>query len=116
MSAIDKVVAHYQAGFNHFEVPEWDTTVYFYPVSVGAQSRIRELVSDKANELQVNAAVVAINALDAQGQRLYSDEDMEKLVNEADREVVINVAARILGLLNPDGSEPDTVEQAKKNS
>jgi len=103
---------HYQnriKEMSSFMVPEWDTTIYYRPVTTLAQeSQVIELARQNKT---VEAMVVTIinKARHEDGTPMFSKHDKATLLNEVDPNVVLRVAEKING-----GALPK-MEEIEKN-
>lgn len=95
-SAIDKVKAHYQKGLESHEVPEWGMTIWSYPLSIRDQLAIRDLIKASPEGFKSSAATVVVMAMNEKGERLFEDADYEDMISSADRDLVIDVASKLL--------------------
>jgi hypothetical protein len=97
MSAIDKVKAHFSGKKTRdMEVPEWGFKVYVKPINLTTRNQWNALSGgDNAHYLAIS---VAKGAVDKDGTRLFSDQDIESLMEASDGTVVGQVASFILGL------------------
>lgn len=80
-----------------FSVPEWDTTIYFRPVTTLAQeSQVVELA--KAGKTVEAMVVTIINkARHEDGTPMFTKHDKSALLNEVDPNVVLRIAEQING-------------------
>lgn len=112
-SVIQKATSHYQnqiAGeMRSFEVPEWETTIYYRPLSTLKQEA--EVVELTKQGKSVEALVVSIiaKARDAEGKLLFSKHDKHALMNEVDPNVILRVANQI------NGGDLPSIEDIEKN-
>lgn len=99
-SVLDRATKHYAAqikSMNSFEVPEWDTVIYYRPVSSLAQeAQVIELTRQNKT---VEALVLTIlnKARNEDGSLMFSKHDKNALMNEADPVVVLRIAEQING-------------------
>ena len=111
-SVLDKAKGHYQAQIkemNSFEVPEWETTIYFRKVTNLAQEA--EVVELTRRNKTVEAMVTTIvnKARDEDGKPIFTKHDKATLLNEVDPAVILRIAEKING-----GALPK-VEELEKN-
>ena len=112
-SVLDKATSHYRtqiAGeMKKFEVPEWDTTIYYRPLqTLRAEAEVVEL--SRAGKT-VEALVVSIinKARDEEGKMLFTKHDKATFMNEIDPNVILRVAGQI------NGGDLPGVEELEKN-
>lgn len=112
MSVLQKATAHFRAKLDgtmeSIEVPEWETTVYFYPTSsLKDESAILKLQQEgKTVEALVQSLIT--KARNADGTRMFTPADRVTLMNEVDPKIIIKVAGAINGV---DTDELDEVEK-----
>lgn len=84
-----------------FEVKEWNATIYYRPaMSFKEQSKIMELQqANKFSEALVETIIT--KAMDKDGNKVFSPADRVTLMNEADPNVVVRVAASLNGVNLP---------------
>lgn len=109
-----KILALDDAKLLPVEVPEWDTTVYLRVLS-GAE---RSSIDARAKQLEkagrpgdIAAFMVALTACEANGQRIFSDADVEALNNK--NGLVLDRLA--LAAAEHNGIGQAAVDAAKKN-
>lgn len=111
-NVLGNATKHYQnriKDMSSFEVPEWETTIYFRPVTTLAQeSQVIELARQNKT---VEAMVLTIvnKARHEDGTLMFGKHDKVTLLNEVDPNVVLRVAEQING-----GALPK-VEELEKN-
>lgn len=99
-SVIGKATEHYQnriKEMSSFEVPEWNTTIYFRSTTTLAQeSQVIELARQNKT---VEAMVLTImnKARHEDGTIMFSKHDKAALLNEVDPAVVLRIAEKING-------------------
>lgn len=92
-----------------FEVPEWDTTVYYYSTSsLKDESQIFQLQQD-GKTIEALIQSIILKARDENGKRLFVPADKSVLMNEVDPSVIFRVAAVV------NGSDEDSIEDIEKN-
>jgi hypothetical protein len=95
------------------EVPEWDATIYYWPVRdmnerLATEQHIKFADRTMADMRRLNMASVLSRARDERGERLFSDAD-ETALSDTDQDVVARIAGQ-MGL-----GEDLTIEEAEKN-
>ncbi len=104
-SILDNAKEHFNEQLNNelksFEVPEWKATVYYRPtMTFREQTKILDLqTSGKTSEALIETII--IKALDKDGKHLFNNADRVTLMNEADPNVVVKVAASLNGVNLP---------------
>jgi len=100
-SVLDKATSHYRtqlAGeLKSFEVPEWDTTIYYREITnLRSEQEVVELTKKGKS---VEALVVSIinKALDEEGMNLFKPTDRLTLMNQVDPNILLSVANKING-------------------
>lgn len=99
MSITDKISKHYMGAISgelkKTHVKEWELDVYYrltYPLNV--ESKVIEL-QQQGKTVEALVESIILKARDANGKRLFQDADRIKLLNEADPQVVIELASTI---------------------
>jgi hypothetical protein len=106
---IDNVVAHFDSQeIVKIEVPEWGDDdgpleIYAKPLTLQESKRLYKMSSNSDMEVMVYAIIN--KSLDADGNKLFTVADKDKLMNHADVGVVVKVASDILGSLSPEQAE-----------
>lgn len=98
MSAIDKVKAHWDSisGVQSLDVPEWQMTVYFSPLTMQEAQRLVK-VNDREGPLAAGVDTLIMKCLDAQGERLFTIADKPIFMRKADRRVIERIVNAISG-------------------
>jgi len=111
MSVLENVKLHYKSKLSgelqKMSVPEWKTDVYYKSAHAFAvESKIIELQqSGKTVEALVESVI--LKSLDPDGKPLFNKFDKATLMNEADPNVLMRIAA----VLNSTTSEYEAVEK-----
>jgi len=111
MKAIENAKKHFaEQDIKIIEVPEWGDEdqplkIYSKPLTLAETSKLYKM--SKEDDLTMMAYVLIYKALDENGDKLFSLEDKHALLNQVDREILVDVAQRIMG------QEP--IEDVKKN-
>lgn len=131
MAAIDQVVAHFKekCELKSFEVPEWGLDgkpleIFVEPFTLKQQEQVRKAQATKG-EAETLAFIIGHKAMDADRRKMFFGESM-KLLNQADPDVVADVALKIWNLargmpaeappeVDGDEFEDMTVDSIKKN-
>lgn len=88
----DAIAAHWNAmKRQRVEVPEWNTTIYYDPLSVAECDKLAPL---SANEQAVEALI--LKATDEAGNPIFTKADKMQLLNMASPTVVKRIATAIL--------------------
>lgn len=111
-NVLQKATNHYQnqiKNLQSFEVPEWETTIYYRPVTTLAQEA--EVIELAKVGKTVEAMVVTIinKARHEDGSRMFNKHDRNALLNEVDPNVILRISEKING-----GALPK-VEEMEKN-
>lgn len=111
MNLREMILAAQDAKLEPVEVPEWGVTVYVRRRTVGdciASRKSREAVEDDS-DVSFGTWLLSQVALDANGNRIFTDEDAKALLDKSDAAVgrVIDAHARVNGL------DTDTPEAPK---
>mgnify|MGYP003110302737 CR=1 FL=1 len=102
--AIDNVVAHFDAQETiSFEVAEWGDengpmVIYCKPLTLQESKKLYAMSNNI--DLEVMLYSIITKALDADGNKLFTIADKDKLLNNADVSVLAEVSAKILGTTN----------------
>lgn len=113
MSVLANATKHFRSRLDgtmqSFEVPEWETTVFFYPTSsLRDESSILKLQQEgKTVEALVQSLI--IKARNADGTKMFQPADRVTLMNEVDPKIIIKVAGAINGV------DTDELEDVEKN-
>lgn len=106
MSAIDKIVDHYDAqGLKKTYVPEWDLEIFSTPLVVKEQRSLLRTAKDDDLKFLVRALIM--KAMDKDGNKLFTIDDEPKLMGKCDSKVL----ARVVGEM----SASKTVEELEGN-
>ena len=111
MSAIDNAKKHFaEQDVRVIEVPEWGDEdeplkIYSKPLTLAETSKLYKM--SKEDDLTMMAYVLIYKALDENGDKLFDLGDKNALLNQVDREILVDVAQKIMG------QEP--IETIKKN-
>ena len=68
------------------EVPEWETTIHFRPISLKSQDCIYRL--SRENDLTALAETLIVRALDADGKPMFKKTDRVRLMREVDPAII----------------------------
>lgn len=111
MSILENVKSHYKSKLSgelqKMSVPEWKTDIFFkqaHPFAV--ESKIIEL-QQAGKTVEALVESVILKALDPEGKPLFNKFDKATLMNEADPNVLMRIAA----VLNATTSDYETVEK-----
>lgn len=108
MSVIEQITAHYSnTEIASVDVPEWGAggeplTIYWTPLTIREHGSITK--RSKGDISHFNIEVLLAKALDAEGNKLFTLEDKQKLLRAADARIIARVAEAILS----DVDDPDT--------
>lgn len=91
------------------EVPEWETTIYYYPTSsLKDESQIFQLQSE-GKTVEALVMSIILKARDEHGKRLFVAADRAQFMNEVDPTVIFRVAAEV------NGADRESIEDIEKN-
>ena len=111
MKAIERAKAHFaEQDVKVIEVAEWGEDdkplkIYSKPLTLAETSKLYKM--SKEDDLTMMAYVLIYKALDDNGDKLFDLGDKNALVNNVDREILVDVATQIMG--------QDSIEDTKKN-
>ena len=111
MKAIERAKAHFaEQDVKVIEVAEWGEDdkplkIYSKPLTLAETSKLYKM--SKEDDLTMMAYVLIYKALDENGDKLFDLGDKNALLNNVDREILVDVATQIMG--------QDTIEDTKKN-
>ena len=111
MKAIERAKAHFaEQDVKVIEVAEWGEDdkplkIYSKPLTLAETSKLYKM--SKEDDLTMMAYVLIYKALDDNGDKLFDLGDKNALLNNVDREILVDVATQIMG--------QDTIEDTKKN-
>lgn len=101
MSAIDNLVAHYKSkGTKTIEVPEWGEgdqamKIFCEPITLFDMKKFMKLAKD--DEVEMLVYVLIYKALDENGEKIFTIEHKNKLLNNVDSSVLVRVATEVMG-------------------
>ena len=101
MSAIDNLVAHYKSkGQKLIKVPEWGDgeqpmKIFCEPITLFDMKKFMRLAKD--DEVEMLVYVLIYKALDENGDKHFTVEHKNKLLNHVDSSVLVRVATEIMG-------------------
>jgi hypothetical protein len=98
----------------HVHVKEWDVTLYLHSMTGAERARFKQIadkLQKEGKEADADTWLLILTACDEQGNRIFSDEDFERL-NSKSATVLTHVAKEAL-IVN--GLLPDSIDEAKKN-
>lgn len=111
MKAIERAKEHFaEQDVKVIEVPEWGEDgnplkIYSKPLTLAETSKLYRM--SKEDDLTMMAYVLIYKALDESGEKLFDLADKITLLNNVDREILVNIASQIMGNESP--------EETKKN-
>ncbi len=101
MSVIDRATAHYAKQERLIiSVPEWGDEsgaleIHVFPMTMAEVNLMQKVASKKASNIEQAANVIIVKAKDKDGNRLFTLNDRDKLMQQADYRVVSRIAERI---------------------
>jgi len=109
VNVLSNATKHYKAqiagDMNNFEVPEWDTTIYYRTITnLKAETEIVEL-SRQGKSTEALVMSIINKARKDDGSLMFSKHDKDVFMNEVDPKVVLRVASRLNGDPLPQVSE-----------
>lgn len=109
VNVLSNATKHYKAqiagDMNNFEVPEWDTTIYYRTVTnLKAETEIVEL-SRQGKSTEALVMSIINKARKEDGSLMFSKHDKDTFMNEVDPKVVLRVASKLNGDPLPQVSE-----------
>ena len=110
---LDKATAHFRnqisGEMKSFEVPEWESKVYFKTVTnLREEGRILEL-SQQGKTVEALVESIILRSRHEDGTKMFSQADKSTLMNEVDPKVLI----RIVGEINNVDIDLDTANVEK---
>ncbi len=104
---IEKIAAAYNdLPLKSMVVPEWETTIYYKPLTGEELDTVYELV-DRSAVAKGNVQTVILKALDETGARVFKNDDLETLCSKAFIGTINRIASAMTEVVTP--------EQAEKN-
>ena len=101
MSDIDKVISHFgDKQKRKIEIKEWEATYWIKPITVAETRRL--LISAKKDEVTLLVDAIILKAEKENGDKAFSVADRDKLLNQADVEIVKTLGSFIVNEINPD--------------
>jgi hypothetical protein len=103
--AISRITEHFNSlGIRKLDVPEWGMTIYSTPVTVAERTRIyRNSKGD--NDYETVVEILLVKSLDEKGAKLFTAADKPALLQKADSNVCIRVAAWLMSSDTPKADE-----------
>ena len=102
MKAIERAKAHFDnLDIKKISVPEWgdddgnSLVIYSKPLTLQETSKLFRL--SKEDDLTMMAYILIYKALDENGEKIFSLEDKNVLLNKVSREVLVRVASEMMG-------------------
>lgn len=109
MRLLEKIKAVYDnSPAKPLAVPEWGVTVYFRPLKGDELDVVKALTPADCTPTRSNAQVVVIKALDANGVRLFKNDEADDLYASSFPEVINRIAIEMW--------KTPSVAEAEKNS
>ena len=112
MKAIERARGHFaEQEIKIIEVSEWadehgkPLTIYAKPLTLAETSKLYKM--SKQDNLEMMAYVLIYKALDEDMEKMFQLGDKNDLLNNVDREVLVDIAQQIMG------EQP--IEEVKKN-
>ena len=111
MKAIERAKTHFaEQDVKVIEVAEWGEDdkplkIYSKPLTLAETSKLYKM--SKEDDLTMMAYVLIYKALDDNGDKLFDLGDKNALLNNVDREILVDVATQIMG--------QESIEDTKKN-
>lgn len=105
MSVLDKAITHYQS-LDRYEivVDEWETTIYASKMTVGETSQIQKRATKdgKLNEMLMVIYAIIVKCEDKDGEKIFdmTQDTINKLMNQVDRDILLNIAAQLMDVPN----------------
>lgn len=108
MRLIEKIKQRYEAApMKKVEVPEWDTDLYFRPLTTEELDTASLETPEGASPSRSNLQLVILKALDVDGQRVFSNADADVLTSSGYVQTINRIAGEMAAV--------PSVEEAKKN-
>lgn len=103
----ESISAHFNAT-RSIEVPEWNTTIFWKPITALDQEKVMRAVKAKGgSDTELGYRMLIEKALNASGEKMFDIGKLEFLRTQADAMVVARIVAAMTATL--------TVEDAAKN-
>jgi hypothetical protein len=94
MSTLDKAIAHFDGlGTKKIEVPEWDTTIYATPLTLGEKSTLVKFAGGDDADFMVRMLI--LKAKDKKGKHLFDLNDKPSLLGHVHPSVLERVINEI---------------------
>ena len=101
MSDIDKVISHFaDKKPRAVTIDEWGVTYYIKPLTVAETRRLFQ--SAKKDEITMLVDAIIMKAEKENGDKAFSVADKEKLLNQADVDIVKTLGSFIINEFNTD--------------
>lgn len=101
MKAIEHAIKHFkQQEVLTISVPEWGENniplmIYATPMTMAEVNMIQRLVDDTTSNIEHAIHIVILKARDVDGNRLFTLEDKDALLNQVDYKIVSHIAEQI---------------------
>lgn len=100
MAAIDNAIKHFKQNYERksFKVPEWGEPgkpleIYVDPMTLKQRQEVQKVTNEKGDGAGL-AHIIHLKALDSNGKAIFFGEQI-RLMNQADPDIVAEVAAKI---------------------
>lgn len=101
MSDIDKVISHFaEKKKRQIEIKEWGVTYFVSPLTVSETRRLFQ--SAKKDEITMLVDAIIMKAEKENGDKAFSIADKEKLLNQADVDIVKTLGSFIVNEISTD--------------
>lgn len=97
MNAVEKIRAAYtKLPTKKIDVPEWDLAFYYKQVKGDELDLMAEITPVGATPTRSNTSIIIVKALDADGVRIFKNEEADAVYTAADPDVINRVATQML--------------------
>lgn len=98
---IDKIVAATPLDRRPLHIPEWDTTLYFKPLTKAAMDAALPQDDVKRPPSTMGLFLLVESAEDEQGNKVFAKRDIEKLRTKVDLSVLNRIEGFMFGMVLP---------------
>lgn len=98
-NVLEKATSHYRSQLagelQSFEVPEWDTTIYFRGITNLKQEQDVVELTKKGKSVEALVVSIINKSLDEDGMPIFKPVDKLTLMNQVDPNILLNIANKL---------------------
>jgi hypothetical protein len=112
-TVLDKATQHFRSKLDgtleQIPVPEWETTVYFYPTTPLKEEASILKLQQEGKTVEALVQSIIVKSRNADGSKMFAPADRVTMMNEVDPKVLIRIAGQINGV------DVDSIDDVEKN-